>query len=486
MQRGVDQARGRSGLALALAGTAAIGMACGAPDAPTPDPSATGASPGASARLRSSRADGSGPPERIADDSSLPEPARADAVAPEPIGRWERARSRPLSAKERAERERLRAIGYLRGYEAASGPVGVVRHDRSRAQPGLNLYVSGHGPEAILMDMDGEVLHRWRRAFDDIWPDREPLRGHKAAHYYRRAALLPDGELLAIIGSYGLVKLDRHSRIVWTYDERAHHDLQVLPDGRIVTLTRKVKRRPEINRRLPVVEDFAVVLSPHGRELVQVSLLNALQRARPELEEHWDAMPRRGDLLHANSVQWLEGRMADTLPAFEAGNLLVSFRETSSVAVLDLEERRLVWAHRGPWRWQHHPRVLDEQRLLVFDNVAAQEESAVLEFDVAREEVVDVVYRGSPEEPFFTGLLGAAHRLPNGNTLIVESDEGRAFEVAPDGEIVWDFRSPHRTGPEGELVAALPDLVRITLDGPLEWLDGAATDSGRGEAAGDE
>jgi len=431
---------------------AAAEVACGAPDPPDPAPA-----PGERE---------SGPPVQ---EPSSARPAQADAARPEPTGRWQRARARSLTPAQQAERERLRAIGYLRGYESASTKVGVVRHDPSRAQPGLNLYVSGHGPEAILMDMEGEVVHRWRRAFHEIWPDREPLPGHKAAHYYRRAALLPDGELLVIIGSYGLVKLDRRSRVVWTYDERAHHDLQVLPDERIVTLTRKVNLRPEINPRLPVVEDFAVILSPEGLELVEVSVLNALQRAGPELAEHRDAMPRRGDLLHTNSVEWLDGTMEGTLPAFEAGNLLVSFRETSSVAVLDLDERELVWAHRGPWKWQHHPRVLDERSLLVFDNVAAPETSAVVEFDVVREEVTEV-YRGSPEAPFYSGLLGAAHRLPNGNTLIVESDEGRAFEVDADGEIVWAFRSPHRAGAAGELVATLPDLVRIPPDGPLDWL----------------
>jgi hypothetical protein len=32
---------------------------------------------------------------------------------------------------------------------------------------------------------------------------------------------------------------------------------------------------------------------------------------------------------------------------------------------------------------------------------------------------------------------------------------GRALEVTPDGEIAWDFFSPHRAGPNNELVATL-------------------------------
>ncbi|MCX7013628.1 MAG: hypothetical protein NTW86_13910, partial [Candidatus Sumerlaeota bacterium] len=33
-------------------------------------------------------------------------------------------------------------------------------------------------------------------------------------------------------------------------------------------------------------------------------------------------------------------------------------------------------------------------------------------------------------------------RLPNGNTLIAESDAGRIFEVTPGKELVWDYYNP--------------------------------------------
>ena len=33
-------------------------------------------------------------------------------------------------------------------------------------------------------------------------------------------------------------------------------------------------------------------------------------------------------------------------------------------------------------------------------------------------------------------------RLPNGNTLITESDRGYVFEVTPEQETVWRFANP--------------------------------------------
>ena len=64
---------------------------------------------------------------------------------------------------------------------------------------------------------------------------------------------------------------------------------------------------------------------------------------------------------------------------------------------------------------------------------------------------------------------GTTKRLPNGNTLITESNNGRAFEVTPAGEIVWEFFNPYRTGENNELIAALYDVVRLDRN-RFEWL----------------
>ena len=70
-------------------------------------------------------------------------------------------------------------------------------------------------------------------------------------------------------------------------------------------------------------------------------------------------------------------------------------------------------------------------------------------------------YTGTEEHPFYSEHSGAAQRLGNGNTLITESQNGRAFEVTAEGDIVWEYLNPHRTGDNDELIAALMEVVRI-------------------------
>jgi hypothetical protein len=67
-------------------------------------------------------------------------------------------------------------------------------------------------------------------------------------------------------------------------------------------------------------------------------------------------------------------------------------------------------------------------------------------------------------------MCGAATRLPNGNTLATESDRGRAIEVTPDGDTVWEYLNPKRAGDRGELVATLFEMIRLPADSPLDWL----------------
>jgi hypothetical protein len=63
-----------------------------------------------------------------------------------------------------------------------------------------------------------------------------------------------------------------------------------------------------------------------------------------------------------------------------------------------------------------------------------------------------------------------AARLPNGNTLVSESDSGRAFELTPEKEIVWEYLNPQRAGPNRELIATLFEVVRLPRDVASGWL----------------
>ena len=388
-----------------------------------------------------------------------------------PPGRWHtfrpNNRTPSLTEEQRTAIERLEAIGYLGGSQSAPNVSGVRVHEPAYAHKGLNFYVSGHAPEAVLMDMDGNVLHTWTYDFDKIWPDRRISEKNRGQYHWRRAYLYENGDILAIHESIGLIKLDKNSNLLWEYSGRAHHDLEVLSDGTIYLLTRKARLIPRINKTRPVLEDFVVVLDAGGKEMRKVSVLECMERS--EYESLLKNMRKQGDIFHTNTVEILDGRLAEKSPAFEAGNVLISILKTDSIAILDLDAKKAVWARAGGWRWQHQPTVLSNGNMLLFDNMGTPGKSRVIEFDPITGENV-WTYAGTADEPFYSKTCGSCQRLPNGNTLITESNNGRAFEVTPDKTIVWEFISPHRAGENNELIATLFEVERLEPDFPLDWL----------------
>ncbi len=390
-----------------------------------------------------------------------------------PSGRWRGARalSEPvLTEEQERELEKLRSIGYLAGSQPATSDSGITVYDPARSSGGVNFYTSGHFAGAILMDMEGRVLHEWRYDFLKAWPDEIESTEIDGSEYWRWAYLFENGDVLAIFDGLGLIKVDRNSNLIWKHFGSEHHDLDVTDDGRIYVLTRKAHLVERVNERMPILEDFVAVLDSDGRLLREVSVLEAFENSNFASSPAARGYVPRGDLYHTNAVEVLDGSIADRLPAFRRGNVLLSMRSLSTIAVLDMDLGEIVWVASDLWLAQHDPKILDNGNILVFDNRGAKGESRVVEFDPVTREMV-WVYAGDRSNKFFTQMCGANHRLESGNTLITESDFGRAFEVTPGGDIVWEFVNPHRAGKRDNLIATLFDVTRLDPDFPLDWLE---------------
>ena len=98
--------------------------------------------------------------------------------------------------------------------------------------------------------------------------------------------------------------------------------------------------------------------------------------------------------------------------------------------------------------------------MLIFDNKDSSNRSQVLEFDPFTQKII-WEYSRKKEYEFFSRTCGSNQRLPNGNTLITETDMGKAFEVTYDKEIVWEYVNPYRAGEQKKLLAIVPEIVRL-------------------------
>ncbi len=394
-----------------------------------------------------------------------------------PEGRWREvvpvesgtSVSGELTPEQRAQIEQLNSIGYLGASRPASGSSGVTIYDRARAADGLNFYSSGHAAAAALTDMDGRVLHTWRRDFLDVWPDRSDLVSNTQTSHWRRAYLYENGDVLGIYEGVGIVKVDRDSNVLWKHLGGEHHDLEVMDDGRIFVLSRESGVVPEVSDRSIILEDFVTVLDADGTELGRRSILDAFWNSSYEQAVRALNFRTAGDITHTNTLHLLDGTLSDVIPAFSAGNFLISFRKLDAIAVLDYDANEIVWLMAGPWLGQHQPELLPGGTILLFDNGGAGPHSRVVEFNPVTQEQV-WSYGQVEGEEFYTKSCGTAERLGNGNTLITESDNGRAFEVTTAGETVWEYWNPERAGEDDELIATLFEMLRLPADYADDWL----------------
>ncbi len=368
----------------------------------------------------------------------------------------------------RAESPNLGAIGYAPGSAPPRGTAsGVTHFDAERAAPGVNLSTSGDRAEAELRALDGALLHTWALPYA-AHKGLPPLEGEHQVPW-RRVLLLDDGGLLAIHDGRALVRIDRESRPVWASPIRAHHDLALDRDpgrdGAVVhVLTRGERIIDAVNPRAPIVDDCVTTLDLDGNVLGELSLWDAFVNSEfaPMLD---DLTVRVGDVMHSNTIEVLDGRLAARHPAFRAGNWLLCARDLDLVFVVDPRSKRIVWLTGGPWRAPHHPTATHRGTLLVFDNLGNAGDSRLVELEVSGGAVVSM-WAPSDSSMFSTQFCGVATLLEGDNILVTESCRGRAFELAPNGDVVWEYVSPRRAGPEGRYVAALFEVERLERSHP--------------------
>ena len=336
---------------------------------------------------------------------------------------------------------------------------GVVQHIEGKSSPGVTL-VEGLFEDRVglrLLDGQGNALHTWAALYSKISPSTELIREEVIPTndwetMVHGSALYPDGDVLFNLPGIALVRMNACDDVEWTVPFPTHHSLHIADDGNIWTLGERhyehsVAKFPGLRPNFR--DDLVLVVSPEGEILREISLLEVffandlIGSLFPTGLSPKNGI-RMGDLLHANDVETLSKDAAPAFPLFEAGDALVSFRNLNLLFVFDPDSGIVKWSQTGPWLRQHDPDFLPDGRILVFDNRDDGAGGRLLGGSrlLAIEPVtrkVETIYKGTPEEPFFTAGRGTANALDNGNFLITEAEVGRAFEVTPDGQIVWSF-----------------------------------------------
>jgi len=328
---------------------------------------------------------------------------------------------------------------------------GVTKYISRNCFDGVNVYCSRNQSEAYLVDMSGGILHRWKKE------------SAGAAETWQHVEMCANGDLLAIVKDRMLIRMDWDSQIKWVIHKRFHHDLALAENGDLYALARKESLIKICGFPVPILDDLLVIISPEGRIKNEISFWDILGEDIP-VESHLNIMawmnseqfqsrlssPQQNaeifltnldpsDILHVNAVEIMD---RDIVGFCKKGNLLISVLRLNLVGVIDIGLRKMTW------RWgstdldrPHNPSLLNSNNILIFDNGFDRGYSRIVELDPVPKDIV-WEYQAIPARDFFSQSRGSCQRLPNGNTLITESDRGRVFEITHSGEVVWEFYNP--------------------------------------------
>jgi len=318
--------------------------------------------------------------------------------------------------------------------EKTSGQSGVTIYKPEKCYQSYTLYSSRQTEKAHLIDMEGNIVHSWSYPQGFTW------------HY---AELLPNGNLCAIIkedesrNDGMLIELDWENNLVRRMDVPAHHDLERLENGNTIVLCREYVSNEAVYSD-DTKSDYYVEITPDDKIVWE---WHTAQHAL-KLKKFVDVdFPRKNrDWAHTNTVEEIpDNDLAKEDPRFKKGNIIFSMRNVDTIGVIDKATGEVVWAWGpGVLDKQHMPTILENGNILVYDNGTARKYTRILEMDPRTGGIV-WEYKADPPKSFFSPTRGSNQRLPNGNTFIADSDNGRLFEVTPEGEIVWEFLNPDAT-----------------------------------------
>jgi hypothetical protein len=178
--------------------------------------------------------------------------------------------------------------------------------------------------------------------------------------------------------------------------------------------------------------------------------------------EHLDPVQDAITAVQDDRDVWTHANGVSEMPD---GNILLSFRNISTVIMINRQSGEIFWKLGAPpLSGQHAPYILPNGNILLLDNGPHRLDqsfpfSRILEIEPATKKIV-WKYQESIVSNFFNPRIGSARRLPNGNTLIDEGWFGRFFEVTPEGDVVWEYVNPYFAGPANEPKAQSNQVFR--------------------------
>lgn len=305
-----------------------------------------------------------------------------------------------------------------------------------------------------LMRRDGTVLAEWVLRASQIYKDTGFFRDPPMTDWNaitHGTIITPDGDIVFSFESGGLVRMDRCGKVKWADTDITHHSPNWMADGGIVVSGGQYIDKPASEIPWPFEgpywEDLVYKYDADGKRIfakamTELFIENGFQAW---LSSTGQFQTRVNGEFHLNEVEELSPQLAADFPMFQAGDLLISLRNRNMILVTDSQVKKIKWWKVGPWIRQHDPDFEAGGKITMFDNHSDDSPdgapgggSRIWSVDPATD-VSQLLYGARDGQRMYSPERGTHQRQPDGNIMITEAEQGRAFEVTPAGQVVWEY-----------------------------------------------
>lgn len=306
-----------------------------------------------------------------------------------------------------------------------------------------------------VIENDGSLINKWNIEWFEIWGDAEHLPDYikpkkRPGTHIHGIHIFEDGSIVFNFEQCGLVRLDKSGKTLWKLPIATDHSVYF--DGKILWVCAQLHHSKPVGKfsgyNPPFIEPLILKISTEGELLDKTSVLELL--LENDLEgliysastENTD-LKLSGSIIHLNDVEPFPNNMESGFFAY--GDVMLSLRNSNSIVVYNDLSKKVREVVIGGFVHQHDPDFIDGNSISIYDNYTIgsndpeRQSRIIIKTFPDRQNIV--YYKGNAETPFYSSVMGKHQWLPNGNLLITESTQGRAFEINSSKEIVWEYRN---------------------------------------------
>lgn len=362
----------------------------------------------------------------------------------------------------------------------------VTEFDYQRVDPNPIFAIENGGTTAYELNKDGTKGRTYH--FDlNLGNDITRLENGSLLGIFKPAVSAPfsfggSGGVLRKLQSDGTTIEWEHSIV--SNDELAHHDLDILPNGNIITLVwERIPLAQAISMGASTTTDIflekIVEINPQDNSIVwqwkswehlvqnqfeDRDNFGNLRNNLNKIDLNYNSSQANGDWMHANAITYDERRDLIFISVNFYHEVWVIDHSTTTVEASGSTGGNqnkggdLVYRFGNPTTYEgmgekfldnvHHPNfsTTDNNQMLLYSNGGTTEQSTVYEIAIPQYLSLEADVDNGPQRlwefthpELYHGKISGATKLQNGNVLITEGDYG-FWEITPEKRIAWKYQ----------------------------------------------